>query len=203
MQAPFSMPSIKAPVFSSRDFVIADFGAVPGAETDSAEAIPAGEWLTGAVHFKSNVNLRLAKDAVQGDDAIAIKSGANHDGWRLNTPTENVVTENIEATSTKFSVPGIETDVLYQWRALVPSYEERLTPIRGITVRNVKVNRTSAPFRILGDKDQPVREVLLENVAIDTVYGQKSRYENVANVRETNVSINTFLEEPDKEDENK
>jgi polygalacturonase len=30
----------------------------------------------------------------QGDDAIAIKSGTNHDGWRLNTPTENVVIRN-------------------------------------------------------------------------------------------------------------
>src|SRR5689334_18283392 len=51
---------------------------------------------------------------------------------------ENITMENVEATSTKFGVLGIETDVLYQWRTLVPTYEERLTPIRGITVRGRK-----------------------------------------------------------------
>ena len=30
----------------------------------------------------------------QGDDAIAIKAGRDHDGWRLNTPTENIVIRN-------------------------------------------------------------------------------------------------------------
>lgn len=198
----------------------------------------------------------------QGDDAIAIKSGTNHDGWRLQTPTENVVIrnctvvsghqlvaigselsggvrnvyvhgcrfdaktepfnllyiktnrrrggfvenivmENIEATSTKFSVVGIETDVLYQWRNLVPAYEERLTPVRGITVRNVKVGRTSTPFRILGDKDLPVKEITLENISIDTVRGQRNRYENAQDVTETNIRIGEYIEEPDRENSNR
>lgn len=30
----------------------------------------------------------------QGDDAIVIKSGRNQDGWRLNTPSENIVIRN-------------------------------------------------------------------------------------------------------------
>ncbi len=70
---------IKAPIFPARDFAITDFGAVAGG--DSSEAIrkainacnaagggrvvvPAGEWVTGAVHLKSNVNLYLAKGSV-------------------------------------------------------------------------------------------------------------------------------------------
>ena len=32
----------------------------------------------------------------QGDDAIAIKSGRNQDGWRLNTPSKNIVIRNCE-----------------------------------------------------------------------------------------------------------
>src|SRR5215216_2872078 len=81
VKAPFPMPPIKVPVFPRRDFVITAFGAKPGGQADNTEAIrkaiaachkagggrvviPAGEWLTGAVHLKSNVNLHLAKDAV-------------------------------------------------------------------------------------------------------------------------------------------
>lgn len=198
----------------------------------------------------------------QGDDAIAIKSGTNHDGWRLNTPSENIVIrnctviaghqlvavgselsggvrnvyvhdcrfdartqpfnllyiktnrrrggfvenitmENVEATSARFGVLSIETDVLYQWRKLVPSYEERLTSIQGITLRNVKIGKTATPFRILGDKDQPVRDVLFENIRIENVRGQMNRYEHAKNVKEINVQIGTFVGEADKENKNR
>ena len=189
----------------------------------------------------------------QGDDAIAIKSGSNQDGWRLKTPTENVVIrnctvieghqlvaigselsggvrnvyvhdckfapgykpfnllfiktnirrggfvenihmENIEVTATRESVLGIETDVLYQWRTLVPTYEERVTKISGIHVRNVKLEETGgAPFRILGDKRQPVTDVSLDNITIGKAYGKKNDYKNAENVKETNVTISEFL----------
>lgn len=69
---------IKAPVFPARDFPITDFGAKPGADASAALAaaidactkagggrvvVPAGEWLTGAVTLKSNVNLHVSKGA--------------------------------------------------------------------------------------------------------------------------------------------
>src|SRR5205807_10355982 len=69
---------IKPPKFAEHDFPVTDFGAV--AEADCTEAlakavtachaagggrvvIPAGVWLTGAIHLKSNVNLHLAEAA--------------------------------------------------------------------------------------------------------------------------------------------
>jgi len=72
---------IQAPEFPKRDFVITDFGAVPGGTADCTEAIakaidacakwgggrvviPAGEFLTGAIHLKSMVNLHLATNSV-------------------------------------------------------------------------------------------------------------------------------------------
>lgn len=69
---------IKAPTFPDRDFAITDFGAKPGADVSDAiraaiaachdagggrVIVPAGEWLTGAIHLKSNVNLHVAKGA--------------------------------------------------------------------------------------------------------------------------------------------
>jgi hypothetical protein len=133
-------------------------------------------------------------------NVLYIKSNRRRGGF-----VENVTAEDIDAAQGKFKmgVLGIETDVLYQWRTLVPAYEERLTPIRGITVRNVKVGETATPFRILGDKDMPVRDVRLDNITIGTARGQRNRYENARNVKETNVRIGTFIEEPDQENKNR
>lgn len=67
---------IKAPTFADRKFPITDFGATPGDASDATEAIrkaiaacnaaggghvivPAGTFLTGAIHLKSNVDLHL------------------------------------------------------------------------------------------------------------------------------------------------
>ncbi|MFT3783965.1 MAG: glycoside hydrolase family 28 protein [Nibricoccus sp.] len=67
---------IKAPVFAARDYTITDFGAVAGADATAAIAkaiaacnaagggrvvVPQGEWTTGAIHLRSNVNLHLVK----------------------------------------------------------------------------------------------------------------------------------------------
>ncbi len=426
VKAPFDMPAIQVPVFPKRDFPVTRFGAKPGADITDAIAraiaacheagggrvvIPAGRWLTGKIHLKSNVNLHLEKGATlvfsddpndylpavqtswegmecfnyspliyafqcenvaitgrgtlearmdtwkkwfarppahlealkklytmaatnapveqrqmagdenhlrpqfiqfnrcrnvliegvsirnspfwtvhlllcesvvvrgldirarghnndgidpemtrnlliencrfdQGDDAIAIKSGRDHDGWRLGVPTENVVIrnctvvaghqlvaigselsagirnvyvrdcrfirddappfnllfiktndrrggfvenihmENIRADTVRDSVLGIETDVLYQWRTLVPAYETRRTPIRGIHVKNVRVQHTGRePFRILGDPREPVRDVFLDNITVGETRIGKSRYENAEGIHETNIKI--------------
>jgi polygalacturonase len=71
---------IKAPVFPSRDFDITKYGADGDGKKLSTDAIsqaiaacsaagggrvivPAGAFLTGAIHLKSNVNLHIEKDA--------------------------------------------------------------------------------------------------------------------------------------------
>jgi len=71
---------IKRPVFPKRDFPVTDFGALGDGFTNCTEAfaraieachsagggrvmVPAGVWLTGAIHLKSNVNLYVGKDA--------------------------------------------------------------------------------------------------------------------------------------------
>jgi Endopolygalacturonase len=77
---PQILSRIKPPTFPDRDFVITKFGAKAGISNDSTSAIaksidacskagggrvfiPAGEFLTGAVHLKSNVDLHISKDA--------------------------------------------------------------------------------------------------------------------------------------------
>ncbi len=76
-QVPQILARIQTPVFPARNFAITDYGAVAGGQTDCTAAIakaieacaaaggghvivPAGEFLTGPVHLKSNVDLHLA-----------------------------------------------------------------------------------------------------------------------------------------------
>jgi hypothetical protein len=111
--------------------------------------------------------------------------------------------ENVEASGAQFGVLGIETDVLYQWRTLVPTYETRITSIHDIHVRNIKIGETATPFRILGDARQPVKDVFLDNITIGTVRGQKHHYENASNVKEANIHIGKLIEEAEKENTNR
>ena len=80
-QVPQILARIVAPTFPARDFDITKFGAVADGKTDCTAAIakaidacaeagggsvivPAGEFLTGAIHLKSNVDLHLEKNSV-------------------------------------------------------------------------------------------------------------------------------------------
>src|SRR5229473_6106693 len=78
--APRILARIKAPTFPTRDFSVTSFGAKADGQTDCTDAfrkaieacskagggrvvVPAGEFLTGAIHLKSNVNLHVTKSA--------------------------------------------------------------------------------------------------------------------------------------------
>ena len=80
-QVPEILARIVPPQFPARDFVITKFGAVADGKTDCSAAIkkaidvcakagggrvviPAGEFLTGAIHLQSGVNLHLETNAV-------------------------------------------------------------------------------------------------------------------------------------------
>jgi polygalacturonase len=77
---PSILARIKPPKFPARDFPIKDFGARAGGDFDNTEAIrkaidacnragggrvvvPAGVYMTGAIHLKSNVNLHVSEGA--------------------------------------------------------------------------------------------------------------------------------------------
>lgn len=81
VKAPFPMQPIKVFIYPDKDFLITDYGAKNGGEVNNTKAIaaaieachksgggrvvvPAGIWLTGPIHFKSNVNLYLEENAI-------------------------------------------------------------------------------------------------------------------------------------------
>jgi len=77
---PKILARIKPPKFKKKDYFVTKFGAVGDGKTLNTEAfkkaieecakkgggrvvVPKGEWLTGAIHLKSNVNFHVQKDA--------------------------------------------------------------------------------------------------------------------------------------------
>ncbi len=81
IRAPFPMPQLQRPVFPARAVSIVDHGAVADGTTKNTAAfaraiavaaeagggrvvVPAGRWLTGPIHLRSNIELHLAEGAV-------------------------------------------------------------------------------------------------------------------------------------------
>ena len=95
---------------------------------------------------------------------------------------ENVRMENVVAKKVRHDVLDVETGVLYQWAAF-PTYEVRLTTIRGLSMKNVSVEEAGRLVHIVGDSRQPVDGVVLENVRVGKVSLQ-DLVENAVNVKE-------------------
>lgn len=176
----------------------------------------------------------LVEDCVfdQGDDAIAVKSARNQEGWRLQTPSKNIVirncivknghqllavgselsggienvylhncivnegakmfhlvfvktnerrggfvnniyVKNIKSGKIDNGILGIETDVLYQWKNLTPTYERKLTPIKNIFLTNIHAESVKFISNIQGQQEMPIENIFLKNVTADTVRTNK------------------------------
>lgn len=100
---------------------------------------------------------------------------------------ENIIMENVTAGHAK-SVMEIATEVLYQWRTLVPTYEKRLTRIDGLHMRDVHVKSADVVYLLDGCPELPARNITMHNVTVDTVKKYIGFINNVENVSILNLS---------------
>jgi len=97
---------------------------------------------------------------------------------------KNIYMQNVSSGRIDLGILGIETDVIYQWKNLVPMYERRLTPISGVYLTNVKATDVMFVSRILGEKELPIENVSLKQVSAATTRDKKHIHKNVNNFTE-------------------
>lgn len=115
-------------------------------------------------------------DGAKLNHLLFIKTNERRGGYVKNIYMSNIVSGKIDQ-----GILGIETDVMYQWRDLVPTIEKRLTPIKNVYLENVKATEAKFISRILGQKELPIENVFLKNVKSDLLRGKTSIHENVLN----------------------
>ncbi len=129
-----------------------------------------GSELSGGVR-----NVFMSHCHSQGAVKQVLQIKTNH---RRGGFVEGIYVDDIQTHNT-LRVLAVYTDVMYQWRALVPTYEERITRIGDIHVSNVTCDNTQVIYEILGDAREPVRGVEFRNVTVKTVTDFLSAANNV------------------------
>ncbi len=104
---------------------------------------------------------------------------------------EDIRMENVTGKSVR-TVFEIDTDVLYQWRDIVPTFETAITRIRNISLIGADCEQADAVYRINGDSRDPVQGVLLKDVHIGKVNKYINESTNCRNVVTDNVVWDSF-----------
>lgn len=115
-------------------------------------------------------------DGAKLNHLLFIKTNERRGGYVSNIYMSNIVSGKIDQ-----GILGIETDVMYQWRDLVPTIERRLTPIKNVYLENVKATNVKFISRVLGQKELPVENVFLTNVKADLTQEKNHIHENLLN----------------------
>lgn len=114
-------------------------------------------------HFVGNGEMREGT-TVPMNNLLFVKTNERRGGY-----VKNIHMSRVTATTLEGGVLAVATDVLYQWKTLLPTYQRRLTPIRDIHVSDVNVGTAQFRCSILGEADMPIRDVTLEKVKVKTL----------------------------------
>lgn len=105
---------------------------------------------------------------------------------------KNIYMERVSANRMERAF-AVDTDVLYQWKNLVPTYKDTVTLIKDIYMSDVRCRVADGIYQINGDKDKPVENVNIENLRVDTVRQYTTEAVNTVGLKTKNISWGTFL----------
>ncbi len=127
-------------------------------------------------HFDRVDDVEEGRDGtvVPINNLLYVKTNERRGGF-----VRNIHMADVTATKLAGGVLAVETDVLYQWKTLLPTYVRKLTPIQGLHVNNVAVEQAKFVCLIKGEPEMPVREVSVRNVKVRNVLGAPVTTENV------------------------
>ena len=137
------------------------------------QLVAVGSELSGGIENVYVDNCTVA-DGASMFHLVFIKTNERRGGY-----VKNIHISNIKGDVMREGVFGIETDVLYQWRNLVPTIERKLTPIENIHLTNVHAKKGKFVARILGQEEMPVKNIVLKNVTCDSISETIEILENV------------------------
>ena len=106
---------------------------------------------------------------------------------------EDVTVENVSATKMQ-RVFEIDTDVMYQWRDIVPTFETAITRIRNISIRHAQAAQSDAVFELSGDERDPIREIHIEDIHVGTLTKFVSRVAFAEEVEVKDVVYDRFTD---------
>jgi len=118
-------------------------------------------------------------DGAKLDHLLFIKTNERMGGY-----VRNIYASNLHAGKIDLGILGIETDVLYQWRNLVPTVERRLTPIKNVYLNGITAKDVQFISRILGQKELPIENIRLKNIQVKAVEEREHIHENVLNFQQ-------------------
>lgn len=134
-----------------------------------------GSELSGGIENVFMDNCTVA-DGASMFHLVFIKTNERRGGY-----VKNIHVSNIKADKMREGILGIETDVLYQWRDLVPTYERRLTPISDVILENIEANDVKFVSCIQGQEEMPVKNIMLKNVKTRVIEKEAYFNKNVIN----------------------
>lgn len=101
---------------------------------------------------------------------------------------DNVIMSDVSSGNTQ-RLLEIDTEVLYQWKDLVPTFERRQTRISNIIMRGVSCKTTDAVYELKGSAELPIKGVTIEDVKVEKVRDFYSRVNNVEDLKVSGIEV--------------